>query len=93
MGGSPRGNIGLPSSKYDFHDGLIYVDVDSHEMIETKRLWALGNFSRFIRPAATRIAAQSDHAKLKTTAFLSPDQSELIVVVVNNAAEAVNGCH
>ncbi len=77
-------------SKYDFRDGLIYVDVDSHEMTETKRLWAMGNFSRFVRPESQRILTENDHDKLNTTAFLSPDQSELIMVVINNDAKALN---
>ncbi len=74
-------------SKYDFRDGLIYVDVDSREMIETKRLWAMGNFSRFIRPLSQRIMAESDHDKLNATAFFSPDQAQLVVVIINNGAD------
>ena len=58
-------------------------------MMETKRLWALGNFSRFVRPSSQRIGAESDHDKLHTTAFFAPDQSELIVVAINNDADAL----
>jgi len=48
----------LAVSPYDYKDGLIYIDLDknSGEIYESKMLWALGNFSRFIRPGAVRIA-------------------------------------
>ena len=85
IGGVTSWQYWIAVSKYDFRDGLMYVDVESREMTETKRLWALGNFSRFVRPESQRVAASSDHEKVKTTAFLSPDQSQLIVVAVNNA--------
>ncbi|MCG8479865.1 MAG: hypothetical protein MI724_12270 [Spirochaetales bacterium] len=45
-------------SKYDYHDGLIYWDPAADRLEPTKRLWALGNFARFVRPGAMRIAAE-----------------------------------
>jgi O-glycosyl hydrolase len=42
-------------SCYDYRDGLVYVFTGNHAIVETKRLWALGNFSRFIRPGYVRI--------------------------------------
>jgi len=46
-------------SRYDYHDGLLYTDYvedgDDESLEETKRLWALGNYSRFIRPGADRV--------------------------------------
>ena len=75
-------------SKYNFHDGLIYVALNDHEITETKRLWALGNFSRFVRPGFKMVAAESDLRRLRTTAFQSPDGTELVLVVINNDEEA-----
>ena len=46
-------------SRYDYRDGLLYTDYvlpgDEESFAQTKKLWALGNFSRFIRPGAVRI--------------------------------------
>lgn len=46
-------------SRYDYRDGLIYTDYvekgDPETFEETRRLWALGNYSRFLRPGARRI--------------------------------------
>jgi O-glycosyl hydrolase len=74
-------------SKYNFHDGLIYVALNDHEITETKRLWALGNYSRYIRPGYMRVGAESDLVRLRTTAFQSPDHSQLVVVVINNDSQ------
>ena len=49
-------------SRYDYRDGLIYTDYvepgDEESIIETQRLWALGNYSRFVRPGSHRIGAE-----------------------------------
>ncbi len=62
-------------SKYNFHDGLLYVAINDHEITQTKRLWAMGNYSRFVRPGYQRVGAESSLPSLKTTAFQSPDGS------------------
>ena len=76
-------------SKYIFHDGLIYVSLNDHEITETKRLWTLGNFSRYVRPGYRMVSAESDLPRLRPSAFQSPDGSELVVVVINNDEQAV----
>lgn len=51
-------------SRYDYHDGLLYTDYvapgDEETIEETKRLWALGNFSRFVRPGAERVEVAAE---------------------------------
>jgi O-glycosyl hydrolase len=71
-------------SKYNFHDGLIYVSVNDHEITDTKRLWVMGNYSRFVRPGYQRMAVESDLSTLRATAFRSPDGSKLVLVLINN---------
>jgi O-glycosyl hydrolase len=68
-------------SKYDWRDGLIYVDESTHDIHLTKRLWALGNFSRFLRPGAVRIEAASSDDLLRTSAYRQ--DGKLIVVLAN----------
>lgn len=50
-----------------------------------KNLWVLGNFSRFIRPGYRRINMEgaNEMGGLLGSAWLSPDKSELVTVLVN----------
>jgi O-glycosyl hydrolase len=55
----------LGVSPYDYKDGLVYIDYDqiNGNIYESKMLWAMGNFSRFIRPGMVRVGIQrSDNA-------------------------------
>jgi O-glycosyl hydrolase len=76
-------------SKYDFHDGLIYVDDTAKTFQPTKRLWAMGNFSKFIRPGFRRIQTAHNLKGVKLLAAQSPDESELVLVVINNTEDSV----
>lgn len=50
--------------------------------VETsKRLWALANYSRFVRPKAIRIGAASNSSNLQVTAFKNTNGSIAIVVL------------
>lgn len=63
-----------------------YANLTSGGTIEAdKNLWALGNYSRFIRPGYRRIqvTGADDLAGLMATGFISPDTSELVLVYVN----------
>jgi len=76
-------------SPEDYKDGLIYTDYkndpSSQNIIESKLLWALGNFSRFIQPGATRIALSGadDKYGLMGSAYLSPDRDKVVIVFIN----------
>ena len=50
-----------------------------------KNLWVLGNFSRFIRPSYKRISLEGadEMDNLLGSAWLSPDGSEVVAVLVN----------
>lgn len=88
VGGATSWQYWIAVSKYFFRDGLIYVSTRTQELEVTRRLWALGNFSRFVRPGYVRIEAGIPaDAALRPVAFRAPDGEELVVVVVNNAAE------
>jgi O-glycosyl hydrolase len=76
-------------SKYDYRDGLIYVDVEDRAIIETRRLWVMGNYSRFVRPGAVRVLADAGALPLRVVGFVSEDGTEVVVVVVNDGAETV----
>ncbi|WP_111709410.1 glycoside hydrolase [Lutibacter citreus] len=86
-------------SAYNYKDGLIYVDknTNSGDFVDSKLLWALGNYSRFIRPEAKRIKVDYkelnliDNLKngLLVSAYKNIDNS-VVVVIVNQQEEAVS---
>lgn len=81
-------NWWLAVSPYDYKDGLIYIDKNktNGDFYESKMLWALGNFSRFIRPGFQRIALKSsspNEEKINASAYLSSDQEEMVIVLIN----------
>lgn len=83
----------LAISPYDFKDGLIFTDynVNGGEMnvIPTKLLWAVGNFSRFIRPGSVRIQLEDcdNMSGLMGSAYKTPDG--LAIVLINYSEDGV----
>ena len=82
----------LGVSNGDYKDGLVYTDNDKFagEVYDSKLLWTVGNFSRFIRPGATRIsieradgtpAEEAFPAGVIASAFENEDGSQVIVFV------------
>lgn len=70
-----------------YPDGLVYINADDHKDIKTsKRLWCLGNFSKFIEEGAVRIACSSGVEAISSCAFVNTDGST-VVVYVNNTEE------
>jgi O-glycosyl hydrolase len=91
VGGVTSWQFWIAVSKYDYRDGLIYTDSGTQQIIETKRLWALGNFSRFVRPGAVRVDATSSGGGLRVSAFRRDQPQTLIVVAVNSGAKPIAG--
>lgn len=80
-------------SCYDYRDGLIYVDKSTQSVTVPKRLWAMGNYSRFIDPGYVRVDAKLKYNNLYTSAYTGINelgQEELVLVLVNNNNSAVN---
>ena len=72
-----------------YRDGLIYANPRTQQIEPTKRLWALGNYSRFVRPGATRVAAEVAGDGIRATAFVSGDGGRLACVMINPTANTV----
>jgi len=91
-------------SNADFKDGLIYLDtgvegdlynLDSlkydGEFHDSKLLWAIGNYSRFIRPGMLRISTKLDNGlstreqydDLLVSAYKDPKNINLVLVAIN----------
>jgi O-glycosyl hydrolase len=82
-------------SPYNYKDGLIYIDKNKTDgnYYDSKMLWALGNYSRFIKPGMQRIAVSA--AGADSTCFVSAykdaNTHRMVIVLVNTgkAAQAV----
>ena len=76
-------------SPEDYKDGLIYTNYfspgDNQTIIESKTLWALGNYSRFIRPGSKRVECfgAADKHDLMASAYTDSANGNLIIVAVN----------
>jgi hypothetical protein len=85
-------------SPYNYKDGLIYHDKNETEgnFEDSKLLWALGNYSRFIRPDAKRVKVDfKDYNSIKNlkegvliSAYKNKDNS-IAIVIVNQTKEDV----
>ena len=82
----------LAVSGGDYKDGLIYTDYrrpgDAETIRESKMLWALGNFSRFIRPGMVRVelSGPQDVKGLMASAYFDTQTGRAVLVFVNCAA-------
>jgi O-glycosyl hydrolase len=80
----------LAISPYDYKDGLVYIDQNktAGNFYPSKMLWALGNYSRFVRPGAVRLAVQPASATAGAplvSAYRSADGRQLITVIINDS--------
>jgi O-glycosyl hydrolase len=93
----------LAVSPGDYKDGLVYIADPAGTMgelpatktdgqvLKSKMLWAMGNYSRFVRPGMIRVDASlsgiADATAAATSVMISayknPATKELVVVVVN----------
>ena len=60
------------------------IRVANGKVEPSKRLWAMGNWSRFVRPGAVRVAAEGGN--VRTSAFVNVDGA-LAVQVINGGGE------
>lgn len=76
-----------------FPDGLVYYDGPSYTeeqtfdstakpMTTTKRLWCVGNYSRYIRSGAKRVETKEAQKDILSSAYKNPDGS-LVIVYIN----------
>jgi O-glycosyl hydrolase len=83
-------------SAYDYKDGLVYIEKKATDgaYSDSKMLWALGNYSYFIRPGMQRVEASANDKELLVSAFRD-DHGKLVVVIVNptNQSRAISFKH
>ncbi|GGF78947.1 glycoside hydrolase [Wenyingzhuangia marina] len=76
----------LAISPYNYKDGLIYIDKNKQDgnFYESKMLWTLGNYSRFVRPNDVRIETKSEDSKLLISSYQNKKEKTITTVIVNN---------
>ena len=78
-------------SKYDYKDGLLYTNYvnpgNTQSIIQSKLLWAFGNYSRYIRPGSIRISCTGadNTTGLMASAYVDSSLGKVIIVLVNAA--------
>lgn len=75
-----------------YRDGLIYVSATNHSFVPLKRLWAYGNYSKFIRPGYKRVDVSGSKEveglyPLACTGENNEGKEELVVVLINESNE------
>lgn len=83
----------LAVSPYDYKDGLVYIDHNENDgnVYDSKMLWTMGNFSRFIKPDMLRtstfrndnVSAEQALEGIMPVAFVSEDKQKSTITIVN----------
>jgi glucosylceramidase len=79
---------GGPNHVGNFCFSPVHYDSRSEKLIYTNSYYYLGQFSKFIRPGAKRVASSTNRDKLSATAFLNTD-GKLAVVVMNKTNDSL----
>lgn len=89
----------LAISPYDYKDGLVYTDKNKFDgnIYDSKNLWAMGNFSRFVKQGMTRVdVTRGDFRPIEqtfegvmSTCFTSSDKSKVTIVLINYSNKEV----
>ena len=90
----------LAVSPYDYKDGLIYTDWhnpgDAETVYPSKTLWAVGQYSRFVRPGMIRVdlagtgGVNASVDGVLASAYLDKTAGRLVVIYVNMGASPVS---
>ncbi|CAL4090866.1 unnamed protein product, partial [Meganyctiphanes norvegica] len=81
---------GGPNWEGNFVDAPIIVNKESDEFYKNPMYYALGHFSKFVRPGAKRVGLNPTHqSHMHATAFKNTDNS-IAVVILNSSEETLD---
>ena len=60
---------------------MIRISDDKKQVIPSKRLWAMANWSRFVRPGAVRVGTSGGPSGAKVSAFKNVDGTVSVQVI------------
>ncbi|KAF2121010.1 putative endo-exoxylanase [Lophiotrema nucula] len=70
---------------------MVRISDDKKSLIPSKRLWAMANWSRFVRPGAVRVATSGGPSGAKVSAFKNPDGTVSVQVIQGGTASGTVG--
>ncbi len=76
-------------SEVDYCDGLIYINLEDKTFKTTKRLYATGNFSKYITPGSVRIHSECEDKNLMLLAFNSNNKTVLIAINPDDSVKSI----
>ena len=81
-------------SNGNYCDGLIYMNQNEKTYELTKRYYAFGNFTAFVRRGSVRVGAECDDNELLVTAFINGGKTVLVIVNPTDKAKNIElrGC-
>jgi autotransporter-associated beta strand protein len=91
VAGSTAWTWWLAMSSANWKDGLIYLDMPTQTFQASKTLWAMGNYSRFVRPGAKRVAFAGDNTNVNgliASAYRNDTTGDFDIVYVNEQTTA-----
>lgn len=80
--GGPRHAGGVPSTSTNHNSNIITADLNTGEVFLNPPHYTFGQFSKFIKPGAKRIACTSNSDNFIATAFVNTD-GKIAVVILN----------
>lgn len=99
----------LAINPYDYSDGLVYINgpdgqYKKHDnarqdgqVLDSRQLWALGNYARFVRPGMKRIGVRlgtasnlvAEASQCMVSAYKDPIRKQLVLVCINMTSNPV----
>src|SRR5437762_10472521 len=80
--------MGGPNHVKNFCFAPVHADTKTGQLIYTNSYYYIEHFSKFVRPAAKRIASSPSRSQLLSTAFVNPD-GKVSVVVMNKSDKKI----
>ncbi|GAB3902869.1 glycoside hydrolase family 30 protein [Larkinella knui] len=97
----------LAINPYDYSDGLVYINgpdgtYKAHnnarhdgQVIDSKQLWALGNYARFVRPGMKRVAVRigtasnpvTEAGQCMVSAYKDSRRNQIVLVCINMTSD------
>lgn len=82
----------LAISPYDYKDGLVYIDKHKTDgqYHSSKMMWALGNYSRFVRPGMKRAELRLSAPGIYASAYIDENKKHAVIVAINESKAGKN---
>ncbi|EGS21655.1 uncharacterized protein CTHT_0035200 [Thermochaetoides thermophila DSM 1495] len=80
--------VGVQTGSTNSH--MVHIDTNKQTVEPSKRLWALGQWSRFVRPGARRVGTNGGGGNLRISAFRNEDGSVAVPIINSGNTAHIN---